>query len=584
LRKTLVRSWMATMALAVSVGMLGLAGCAGEPAQPAATSAPASQSQAAPQQKAEAPASTAAPAAAAPTAAQSAAPAGEKIVRFTMANTPKIDPAVGSDGSSSAALVNLYDTLVFPEFDGTLSPHVATKWEISPDGLEYTFTLRDDVKFHNGKLLTAEDVVFSMERLLAVKQGYAYLFTGRVKGVSAPDKSTVKFELNKPFGPFLATLTRLYILNKEEVMAHLAEGQYGEYKDYGKAWLAENDAGSGPYKVKELRQNEYLLAEKFADYWDGFKPGNPDGFKLIGSTEPVMVRTLMSRKELEIADEYQPQENYKSFSEMEGVSVVSFPTGKMMYVPLNNTKPPLDDIHFRKALGYVIDYDALTKVVFPGSIPAVGPIASVLPGHNPNVPVFKQDLEAAKRELAQSKYADQIDQYPIDLVWIAETPDREKLALSVQADAAKVGIKVNVIKTPWVSLVEQASKAESTPHASTVVLPPSYSEAGSLLEAGFHSKASGTWENMSWSNNPEVDELIDVAIQTIDRQKRLDVYALAQDKIMETFPTIPAFELPEQRAYQSSILTWVPAELVKAGKPVLAGLGYINYMRFIEFK
>lgn len=582
MRKKLIRFWMATAALALVVGALVLAGCgAGEPAKPAATSAPAQQAQATPQQKAAAPAPTAA---AAPTAAKAAAPAAEKIVRFTMANTPKIDPAVGSDGSSSAALVNLYDTLVFPEFDGTLSPHLATKWEVSQDGLTYTFTLRNDVKFHNGKPLTADDVVFSMERLLTVKQGYAYLFTGRVKAVTAPDKSTVKFELAKPFGPFLATLTRLYVLNKEEVMSRLADGQYGDKKDYGRAWLAANDAGSGPYKVKELRQNEYLLAERFKEYWGGFKPGNPDSFKLIGSTEPVMVRTLMSRKELEIADEYQPQENYKSFAQMQGVNVVSFPTGKMMYVPLNNTKPPLDDIHFRKALGYVIDYNALTKVVFPGSIPAVGPVASVLPGHNPKVPVFKQDLEAAKKELAQSKYAGKIDQHPIDLVWIAETPDREKLALSVQADAAKVGIKVNVIKTPWVSVVEQASKAETTPHASTVVLPPSYSEAGSILEAGFRSKAVGTWENMSWANNAEVDKLIDEAIQTIDRQKRLEIYAKVQEKIMEAFPVIPAFELPEQRAYQSSYMTWTPAELVKAGKPVLAGLGYMNYMRFIEFK
>jgi len=440
------------------------------------------------------------------------------------------------------------------------------------------------VKFHDGKELTAEDVVFSMERLLTVKQGYAYLFSGRVKSATAPDKSTVKFQLEKPFGPFLATLARLYVVSKEQVMANLQPGQYGDKQDYGKAWLLANDAGSGPYKVKEIRQNEHLLAEKFKDYWGGFKPGNPDGFKLIGSTESVMVRTLMSRKELEIADEYQPMENYKSFTQMQGVSVVDFSTGKMMYLPLNTQKPPTDDVHFRRALAYVIDYSTLTNNVFPGAKPAVGPVSAVLPGHNAKVQQFKQDLEAAKQELSQSKYAGKLDQYPIDLVWVAETPDREKLALSIQADAAKVGIKVNVVKTPWVSVVEQASKAETTPHTSTTVLPPSYGEAGSLLEAGFHSRSQGTWENMSWSKDAEVDKLIEEAIQTTDRAQRLEKYGAAQQKIMEIFPVIPVFESPEKRAYQSSVISWGPAELLRAGKPVLAAVGYLNYMRNIEFK
>jgi len=95
-------------------------------------------------------------------ASAAGAPGGARIVRFTMANTPKIDPAVGSDGSSSSALVNLYDSLVFPEYDGSVSPLLATRWDVSPDGLTYTFRLRSGAKFHNGKEVTADDVVFSM--------------------------------------------------------------------------------------------------------------------------------------------------------------------------------------------------------------------------------------------------------------------------------------------------------------------------------------------------------------------------------------------------------------------------------------
>ena len=89
---------------------------------------------------------------------------------------------------------------------------------------------------------------------------------------------------------------------------------------------------------------------------------------------------------------------------------------------------------------------------------------------------------------------------------------------------------------------------------------------------------------MTWSKDAEVDKLIDEAIQTTDPQQRYEKYATAQRKIMDVFPTIPVFEAPEKRAYQASYISWQPAELVKAGKPVLAVLGYLNYMRNIEYK
>jgi len=174
---------------------------------------------------------------------------------------------VGSDYSSSTSFTNLYDPLVFPTPDGYVKPWVAESWNVSDDGLVWTFKIRKGIKFHSGRELTAEDVAFSMKRLLTIGEGYAYIFLPYVKDVVVLDKFTVQFKLKKPFGPFLITLVRLYILDKEEVLAHIKKpGPYGEYGDYGREWLLTHDAGSGPYMVKEVKLEEYIHMVRFKDY------------------------------------------------------------------------------------------------------------------------------------------------------------------------------------------------------------------------------------------------------------------------------------------------------------------------------
>ena len=154
----------------------------------------------------------------------------DRIVRFTASNTPNIDPAQGHDRASQIALVNLYDSLVFQDYLGNLKNGVAESWTVSEDGLKYTFKIRDGILFHNGDKLTADDVVFSMKRLLTVKRGFSYLFEGLVKDISNPSDDTVLITLSEPFGPFLSTLNRFYIVNKKQVLEHLQDGNYGEFK------------------------------------------------------------------------------------------------------------------------------------------------------------------------------------------------------------------------------------------------------------------------------------------------------------------------------------------------------------------
>ena len=197
---------------------------------------------------------------------------------------------------------------------------MAERWEVSEDGLTYTFYLKKGIKFHNGDELTASDVAFSMNRLLTIGEGYAYLFADSMGSVETPDDYTVVFHLKKTFGPFVSALVRLPILNEEQVMANKQDGPYGEFGDYGKAWLVSNDAGSGAYKAKELVQQDYFLAEKNDDWFVGWSNEYaPDGFKMMAITEASTVRTMVANKELDVTDQWQSTETLAALEKMDGV-------------------------------------------------------------------------------------------------------------------------------------------------------------------------------------------------------------------------------------------------------------------------
>ncbi len=182
------------------------------------------------------------------------------------------------------------------------TPHLATDWTYSEDGLTWNFTIRQGVKFHDGTELTAEDVAWSMTRFLTLGTGWAYVLTPYVEKAEALDDYTLQFTLKSSFGPFVSTLQYFYVLNKDLVLEHLGEGEFGELGDYGKEWLLTNDAGSGAYKVKSFVLEEKLVMEKFEDYWGEFADKAPDIIEMLATTEAITVRTMLANGELEYSD------------------------------------------------------------------------------------------------------------------------------------------------------------------------------------------------------------------------------------------------------------------------------------------
>jgi peptide/nickel transport system substrate-binding protein len=505
-----------------------------------------------------------------------------KTIRCTVSGTPNIDPGVGQDYGSSIALANLYDTLVYPENDGSLRPMLAEKWEAAPDGMSFVFHLRKGVKFHSGKELTAEDVAFSMNRLLSIGEGYAYLYTSVVDKATAVDKYTVKFSMTEKFGPFIETLVRLYVLEKDLVTNNINKtGKYGEMGDYGKEWLITHDAGSGPYIAKELKQQGYLSAVRNSDYWGGWDKDAPDTIKLIDTTEGATVRTLMNNRELEVTDQWQTSENINAMSKIPGVSIASNFSGTMLNIMLNTKKAPTDDVNFRKALCYIFDYGSVLGL-FPESVASKGPVPHDLPGFSPDVSSYSYDVEKAKQSLLKSKYAKQLEKYPVDLLWNSDVPDQEKIALALQASASAIGIKINIVKAPWISITDMVSKVDSTPNGTIIFVSPHYNDAGSMLESRYHSKSTGTWEQAEWLKDAGIDAAIESALGTVDRAARFGKYKSIQATIADLAPTIWVLDQAERRAYQSDYIYWPGAELAKQGKSVTSVMGYNFY--FHDFK
>ena len=503
-----------------------------------------------------------------------------QILSLTFANVPNADPAKGSDEASCAAFVNLYDTLVFPTASGGLQPDLATSWNVSPDGLTYTFNLRQAVTFHNGDPLNASAVVFSMNRMLKMGQGFSYLFSPYIVSTNATSPYTVVFHLKKTFGPFLAAIVRLYVLDPKQVMANIVSGPYGSLGDYGSTWLLTHDAGSGPYSMTSANLEANMIFQEYPSYWNGTQPNQPKTVQYIGIDDPNTVKALFTTGAIQITDMWQPYENIQALSALKGAKMTVVPSTQEMYLMIDTQKAPTDDLYVREAMSYALNYTTVVDQIFPGSGLTAGPVPVALPGHDPAIPQAAQNLALAKQLIQQSKYykAGTLSNYPVTYFWVTQVPAEQKLALEFASDMQKIGVTVNIVGTPWLTVVADLANKTSSPNIVSIEDAASYFEAGSLLQSRYTSAADGTWEQNEWLQNSTLDNIILSAVGTQDQTQRFQGYYNAQEQIYHMFPTIYAFDTTEVRAYYPSVVNWYPAN----GHPTPL-LGYDFYWRSVSF-
>lgn len=493
----------------------------------------------------------------------------ETVLRLDEVPVGELDPAKASDYADSLLMFNVYDTLVIPKqgapgHDGLL----AESWEA--DGTSYIFKLREGVMFQSGNPLTAEDVVFSLDRMKALGAGLSYLFEN-VDGAEAVDATTVRFNLSQPYAPFIAALVRLPIVDKALVMANLGEGE-GDMGDWGEAFLSANGGGSGAYRVVSHNPQEETVMVKNADYFLGVPAAAPDTVRLRYGLEAATVRALIARGEHDISSQWLPPEVLKSLAD-EGAQLLTEAGTGGFYVKMNTTKPPLDDVNCRLALSKAFDYAtaiqmiAVTPDVSQGSA-ATGAIPVGMLGANPS-DILTRDLDAAKAHLAACQYSP--DDFTLELSWIAEVPLEERFALLMQANFAELGIKSEIVRMPWALFSEQVSTPENTPHISQLFVTAVTGDPDTLLFGMYHSSVAGTWQSPEYLNDGEVDAQLETGRTAPDTAERAEAYSGLNARLMELAPTIYGYD--RQSVFAASNRVTVPAMTDPSKAFSLDGMG-----------
>jgi len=464
--------------------------------------------------------------------------AAETVLRLDEAPVGELDPAKASDYADSVLMFNVYDTLVIPKAGQPgYDPFLASGWET--DGKTYTFKLRTDVKFQSGDPMTADDVVFSLDRMKALGQGLSYLFEF-VDKAEVIDPSTVKFTLKEPYAPFVSTLTRLPIVDKKQVLANLGNGD-GAMKDWGQAYLSGHAAGSGAYTVVSHNPQEETVMAKNPTYFLGVPAAAPDKVRFRYGLEAATVRTLISQGEHDISSQWLPPEVLKSLA-ASGAQLLTEKGTTGFYIKLNTAKAPFDDVECRLAVSYAFDYDSGIKMVAINDQVSLGsPSTGALPvgmlGALPADQTLHRDMDKAKEHLAKCKYKP--EDMKIVISWIGEVPIEERFALLMQADFSELGIKAEVKKVPWALFTDMVTKPENTPNISQVFVNTMSGDPDTLLYGMYHSSASGTWMSPEYLKDKQVDELLDKG-RTAPDKDRDAIYKELNKRLIELAPSIYA--------------------------------------------
>jgi peptide/nickel transport system substrate-binding protein len=464
-------------------------------------------------------------------------------IRMTESTLGEADPHKPTDVPSSILMFNLYDFLIRPAPGGGVSPSLATSWEVSGDGLTYIFALRDDVRFHDGKPLTAADVVFSLQRMQTMRRGFAGLFEV-IRSAEAIGPHRVRFALKNGYAPFLASFARLAIVNSALVRASQAAGSFGEFGDYGQAFLSANDGGSGPYVLTRHEAQQETVMTKHPGHFMGHDPRAPETVRLRFGLQPPTVRTMMTRRELELTRVSLPPEILVALANTPGISLGQDRAGSMFQFKLNMRRAPTDDIEVRRAISLAFDYAgqaALLDVAgVAAGVPSRGPIPSGVIGYDESAPTGQRNLDAAKAALARSKYGASVP--PLELIFVREFAQVERYALLFQRSMADVGLRVNVLPIPWAQYQQTITTAESTPNVCCIYVGLTTPDVDSLLWTSYHSTSPATYFSAQWMKDPEIDRGLEVGRTILNVEQRAAHYRALGKRIADLVPAVFCYD------------------------------------------
>lgn len=455
--------------------------------------------------------------------------AWDGTITFGLPSNPTtLDPRVTLDGIARIIYFNAYEYLVVtkPGTTAELVGDLAEKWNVSDDGLVWTFTLKSTPKFWDGTPVDSKAVKFTFDSLLKLNKGPAADFRV-VKEVQTPDATTVKFVLTTPSAVFPYLLGDVGIINPK-VMEQEKDG------DFGSTFLAANVMGSGPYKITEWKPNERVIMEAVPEYW-GKKP-NPTKLIFPILTEVSNLRLQLEKGDLDIAWGI-PTDQMLAMFDKPGIKVQEGVGFDFIYVYLNNQVKPFDNVKVRQALSYATDYDIIINELLKGHGRQLkGPYAYGAEGYTDPTFFYKRDLAKAKQLLTEAGLP---NGFTFTLLYASPTVGAAQAAQVLQANWAEIGVKVQLQEIAEATRRERVDKGDFEASMGQWVKT---AQPFWTMNVWHDSSRFGLAGDRSFYKNTDVDTMLRTAAAEMDATKRSDLYRKAQDQIMQDAPYVYLYQ------------------------------------------
>jgi ABC-type transport system substrate-binding protein len=459
-----------------------------------------------------------------------------------------LDPAIGYDWQNWSMIKSLFDGLM-DYVPGTteLRPGLAQSYEISDDGLTYTFKLRPSVTFHNGREMTAEDVKYSLDRVtdpetqspgagfFGAIAGFDAAMAGEAEGLSGVtvvDPQTVQVTLSRPDATFLHVMA----LNFASVVPREAVEEFGP--DFGR-----NPVGTGAFRLAEWTTGQRLVFEKNPDHW---REGVPylDQITFEVGQEPVVALLRLQNGEVDLVGDGIPPAKFQEVmaDPEQAARVVQGGQLHTGYVTLNVTVPPFDDLRVRQAVNMAINKDRIVQIINGRAVPASQPLPPSMPGYTQGYEGYAYDPEGAKALLAEAGFADGFETE----LYVMNTDPNPRIAQAIQQDLAAVGITASIQSLAQANVIEAGGAGTA----------PMIWSGGMAWIADFPDPANfyypilgcagaveGGW---NWSRycNEELDALAaeaDAMSDPAQAEERLAKWSDIYTRVMEDAPWAPVF-------------------------------------------
>lgn len=525
--------------LTIGVIVLGITGCSG-----AASSAPTQAIASAP----PAPATTGAVGTSMAPTSSTAAPSFQNYTACVDDITGNLDPAQASDQPAFQFTRATYETLVnYDPVKAALVGALADSWQASSDATSYTLHLRANVTFHDGSALTADGVKASLQRTLAIGKGESSLI-GDIQSIDVVDPSTIKITLKAADADLLFNLTRIFIVSGSAIQTHATSADPN-----AAAWFAQNEDGSGPYKLTTWTPSQDMILDHFAGYWQGWSGSHIGQYKMQVVPQEATQRLMLQRGQCDSANAITPDDAAALQSDA-SLTVAADP-GSPMYITFNPAGP-LKDVHVRQAIAEAMDYTSVDQQIMKGFAKRLaGPATPGLWAYNTSLQPTSYNLTDAKQLLQAAGYG---PSHPLTLtlqffnLWTFEAD----ISALLQNSLAQIGVTLKVQGMPWATFSANAENPATRPDMGLLATYVPTPSPGPVISSTFDPASEGGWAYWGY-NNPSATALLHQAETDPNDTTRATEYQQLQQMLVEDYAAMWLMEQPDIFVFQKAVQGYV---------------------------